>query len=98
MARRKAIVRRVYPKVRRYVSKRKGLISKNMIWAAGAGAAGGFIPKFLGQWTLPAVFGAGGFFLKKPILMELAAYEGGKAAAQTFLGGAGNTNNNGGWV
>lgn len=37
------------------------------------------IPEFIGKWTKPVVFGAGGYLLKKPALLGIAGYELGKS-------------------
>ncbi len=81
--------RRRTRKVTRYVTrkaksgyrKRKGLLTGNtgnMIIGAGAGFASPYIPKVLGVWTLPVVYGGAGYIFKKPALLSIAGYELGK--------------------
>jgi hypothetical protein len=47
------------------------------------------IPEFIGKWTKPVVFGAGGYLLKKPALLGIAGYELGKSFS-SGLGGNGS--------
>lgn len=91
--------RTVYRYAKRGYSRRKGLLSGNMgniVWGAGLGAVSGFIPNFLGGWTKPVIFGAGGYLLKKPAMLTVAGYEAGKTLMGT-LGGQ-NSFQNGGWL
>lgn len=78
---------------RRGYRKRKGLLTGNtgnMIIGAGAGFISPYIPRVLGGWTLPIVFGGAGYFFKKPALLSIAGYEAGKMlSAGGLLGGLG---------
>lgn len=88
--RRRRAVRYVTRKAKGGYRKRKGLLSGNtgnMIIGAGAGFASPYIPRVLGVWTLPVVFGGAGYLFKKPALLSIAGYEAGKALSTTFLGG-----------
>ncbi len=87
-ARRRGRTRTVYRAAKRGYSRRKGLISgqmANVAWGAGAGMAAPYIPRIVGKWTLPLVFGAAGYLLKKPALLAIAGYEIGRGFS---LGGA----------
>lgn len=92
MARRKTRTRTVYRKARGGYRARKGLISgqlMNVVIGAAAGAAAPMIPRILGKWTLPVLFGAAGYFFKKPVLMGIAGYELGRGFTLPG-GGVGN--------
>lgn len=65
----------------------------NVAWGAGAGMAAPYIPRILGKWTLPVVFGAAGYLLKKPVLLGIAGYEIGRGFS---LGGNGGILGGGG--
>ena len=74
--------RTVYRKVRGGYRKRKGFLTGqmgNFVIGAGAGIVEPMIPQFIGKWTNPAVFGALGYYFKKPALMSIAGYQLGKA-------------------
>ena len=89
----KRATRYVYRKAKGGYRKRKGLLSGNtgnMIIGAAAGFASPYIPRILGGWTLPVVFGAAGYFFKKPALLSIAGYEAGKMLSTGgLLGGLG---------
>lgn len=84
---------------RRGYRKRKGLLSGNtgnMIIGAAAGFASPYIPRIIGPWTLPVVFGAAGYFMKKPALLSIAGYELGKTISTSgIIGGLGGGGNGG---
>jgi lysine/ornithine N-monooxygenase len=64
--------RRAYAYAKKGYRSRKGLLSGsagNIIIGAGAGFLSPMIPEFLGGWTKPLIFGAGGYLLKKPALL-----------------------------
>ena len=95
---RRTRTRTVYrTRAKRAYRKGKTLLSGNtgnIIYGAAAGAASGFIPQVLGQWTNPAVFGVAGYVMKKPALLGIAGYELGK----TLMGNVGgNGGGNGGF-
>lgn len=94
MARRRR-TRTVYRTVRRGYRRRKGLISGslgNILWGGVAGFASGMIPQFIGKWTNPVVFGAAGYFFKKPALLGAAGYALGQSLSGGgyFAAGSGN--------
>jgi len=94
MARRRTRARRyVARKARSGYRKRKGLLSGNtgnIIIGAGAGFASPYIPRILGPWTLPVVFGVAGYVAKKPALLSIAGYELGKTISSSgIIGGLG---------
>lgn len=101
-ARRKKSYRRYYGRIRRGYRSRKGLLSGNtgnMVIGAAAGFGSKFIPQFLGGWTNPLVFGALGYFTKKPAFFSIAGYEAGKnLASGGFFGNGLNPGNGGGWL
>ncbi len=66
-----------------------------MIIGAGAGFVSPLIPKVIGPWTLPVVFGAAGYIAKKPVLMTLAAYELGRSLSAMGVLGIGGGNSGG---
>jgi len=82
MARRRTRTR-YRTRVKRVYSRRKGLFSKsklmNVAWGAGAGFVDPMIPNFLGKWTKPLIYGAGGVILNKPALLTVAGYKLGEA-------------------
>jgi len=92
MARRRA-VRYVTRKAKRGYRKRKGLLSGstgNMIIGAAAGFASPYIPRVLGVWTLPVVYGVAGYVAHKPALLSIAGYELGRSiSASGLIGGLG---------
>ena len=95
--------RRAYAYAKRGYRSRKGLLSGsagNIIIGAGAGFLSPMIPEFLGGWTKPLIFGAGGYLLKKPALLTLAGYEAGKNLSGGGIGNlfGGSGNNSGGWL
>lgn len=95
MARRRTRARRyVTRRARSGYRRRKGLLSGNtgnMIIGAGAGFTSPYIPRVLGIWTLPVVFGVAGYVAKKPALLSIAGYELGKTiSASGLIGGLGN--------
>jgi hypothetical protein len=68
----------------------------NIIIGAGAGFAAPYIPRVLGVWTLPVVFGGAGYFFKKPALLSIAGYELGKTISTSgLIGGLGGGGNGG---
>ena len=80
--------RTIYRKAKRSYRKRRGLLSGNVgniVYGAGASIVEPMIPKFMGNWTLPIVYGGAGYFFKKPALFTLCGYHLGKA----FTGGGG---------
>jgi hypothetical protein len=87
-------VRYVGRSARRGVRRRKGLLSGNtgnIIIGAAAGFASPYIPRVLGIWTLPVVYGVAGYVAKKPALLSIAGYELGKTiSASGLIGGLGN--------
>ncbi len=93
-------VRYVTRKVKSGVKRRKGMLSGqkgNMVIGGVAGFASPYIPRLLGPWTLPIVFGAAGYIAKKPVLMTLAAYELGRTlSASGLIGGLVGGGNGGG--
>ncbi len=94
--RRRAAVRYVTRKAKSGYRKRKGLLSGNtgnMIIGAAAGFAAPYIPRVLGTWTLPVVYGAAGYVFHKPALLSIAGYELGKSLSTGgLLGGLGGGN------
>ena len=89
--------RRYYPRTRtrtRYVrtrgrSRKKSFLSGkvgNLVIGAGAGALGGMVPQFIGQYTNPIVFGGLGWYFNKPALLGIAGYELGKGLTGGFGG------------
>ena len=102
MARRKSarrVTRYVTRKAKGGYRKRKGLLTGNtgnMIIGAGAGFASPYIPRILGVWSLPVVFGGAGYIFKKPALLSIAGYELGKTLSTGgLLGGLGGGNGGG---
>lgn len=100
MAKRKrAAVRYVTRKAKGGYRKRRGLLTGNtgnMIIGAGAGFASPYIPRVLGVWTLPVVFGGAGYIFKKPALLSIAGYELGKTISTSgLIGGLGGGGNGG---
>lgn len=97
--RRRAAVRYVTRKAKGGYRKRKGLLTGNtgnMIIGAAAGFASPYIPRVLGIWTLPIIFGGAGYVFKKPALLSIAGYELGKSlSAGGLLGGLGGGNGSG---
>jgi len=84
MARRRTRTRTVYRRARRSYRRRKGLFSGsmgNVLLGVAAGFGTRYIPQFLGKWTNPAVFYGLGYFIKKPALMNIGAYELGRSLA-----------------
>lgn len=98
MARRRArrATRYVTRKARGGYRKRKGLLSGNtgnIIIGAAAGFASPYIPRVLGGWTLPVVYGGLGYLMKKPALLSICGYEIGKTLSTGgLLGGLGGGN------
>ncbi len=94
--------RRYYAAARRGYRSRKGLLggsAGNLLVGAIAGAVSNMIPDFIGGWTKPLVFGAGGYILKKPALLTVAGYEAGKSLmAGGNIFGLGNNTSQGGWL
>ena len=100
--------RRVARRATRYVTrkarsgyrKRKGLLSGNsgnIIIGAAAGFASPYIPRILGVYTLPVVYGVAGYVAKKPALLSIAGYELGKTLSTGgLLGGLIGGGNGGG--
>lgn len=89
MARRKTRTRTVYRKAKRGYRARKGLLSGNtgnIVIGAAAGFVSPYIPRVLGGWTLPIVFGVGGYYFKKPALLSIAGYEAGRMISAGGLG------------
>jgi len=94
MARRRTYRRRAYTAARRGYRRRKGLLSGNagnVVIGAVAGFASPYIPRVLGGWTLPIVFGGAGYLLKKPALLSIAGYEAGKTLSTGGLLGLGGS-------
>jgi len=68
-----------------------------MIIGAAAGFASPYIPRVLGAYTLPIVYGAAGYAFKKPALLSIAGYELGKTLSTGgLLGGLIGGGNGGG--
>lgn len=94
-------VRYVTRKARGGYRKRKGLLSGNtgnILIGAAAGFASPYIPRILGGFTLPVVYGGVGYLLKKPALFSIAGYELGKTLSTGglgLLGGLGGGNGGG---
>jgi len=93
--------RTIYRSARKGYRSRKGLLGGsmgNILIGAVAGAVSPMIPDVLGGWTKPAVFGAAGYFFKKPALMSIAGYEIGKTLMGGGLFGGGQSSSGGGWL
>lgn len=92
-------VRYVTKKAKGGYRRRKGLLSGNagnIAIGAIAGFASPYIPRILGGWTLPVVYGGAGYLLKKPVLFGIAGYELGKMLSTNgLLGGLGGGNGGG---
>jgi len=99
MAKRGRAVRYVTRKAKGGYRKRKGLLSGNtgnIVIGAIAGFASPYIPRILGVYTLPVVYGGAAYLLKKPALFSIAGYELGKALSTGgLLGGLGGGNGGG---